>query len=255
MGIFKRIDFMFKAKRDIRSSVILSAVMVGVLAMAAPVGQSFAASDAELKQAKKEMRESRKEIRKVMKAARAKVKQAVRGGLVYKTYCVLCHGEKGDGDARMSAVHNNLPLNITKQTSEFYEKIILGGGPAVGRSMFMPTWEDELTAEQTQDLVMYLAMVTDPQKRGEVVFKTNCILCHGVNGDGMGRASVLFDPPPANLTLSDKNDIYKKMIITLGGEAMGRSSVMPIWGMELSEAEIDDVVAYLRTILVVPYPE
>jgi len=254
VSYFKRIDSMFKAKRGIRSPVILSAVLLGVMSMAAPVGQSFAASDAEMKQAKKEMRESRKEIRKVMKRARAKVKQAVRGHLVYKTYCVLCHGEKADGNA-MTTVGEGLSMKIGKQTPEYFKKIVLDGGLAVDRSKFMPAWKDELSEEQTDDLVMYLSMVTDPDKRGEIVFKTNCILCHGVNGDGMGRASVLFDPPPADLTLSDKNDVYKKMIITMGGEAMGRSSVMPIWGMELSEAEIDDVVAYLRTILVVPYSE
>jgi len=245
---------MFKAKRGIRNPVILSAVLLGIMTMTVPVEQSFALSDAEMKQAKKEMRESRREIRKVMKRARAKVKQAVRGSLVYKTYCVLCHGAKADGDA-ITTVGEGLSMKINKQTPEYFEKIVLGGGLAVDRSKFMPAWKDELSDEQTDDLVMYLSMVTDPDKRGEVVFKTNCILCHGVNGDGMGRASVLFDPPPSNLTASDKNDIYKKMIITMGGEAMGRSSVMPIWGMELSEDEIDDVVSYLRTILVVPYPE
>ena len=236
------------------NSAILSAVLLGVLSMAAPVGQSFAATEDELAQAKKEMRESRKQIRKVMKHARGKLKQAVRGSLVYKTYCVLCHGEKADGDA-ITTVGEGLSMKINKQTPEFFKKIVMDGGPAVHRSKFMPAWKDELSDEQAEDLVMYLSMVTDPQSRGEVVFKTNCILCHGVNGDGMGRASVLFDPPPADLTRSDKNDVYKKMIITMGGEAMGRSSVMPIWGMELNEDEIDDVVSYLRSILVVPYPE
>ncbi len=245
---------MFKVKRGVTSSAILSAVLLGLLSMVVPVGQSFAATDSELKQAKKEMRESRKEIRKVMKHARGKVKQAVRGSLVYKSYCVLCHGEKADGNG-ITKAGDGLSMKINKQTPEFFEKIVLDGGPAVKRSKFMPAWKNELSTEQTDDLVMYLSMVTDPDKRGEIVFKTNCILCHGVNGDGMGRASVLFDPPPADLTRSDKNDVYKKMIITMGGEAMGRSSVMPIWSMELSESEIDDVVAYLRKILVVPYPE
>ena len=42
------------------------------------------------------------------------------------------------------------------------------------------------------------------------------------------------------------------MIITLGGKALGRSEVMPAWGEQLlTEQQIDDVVAYLRTILVV----
>ena len=119
----------------------------------------------------------------------------------------------------------------------------------------MPTWDDELSDEQIADVISYLALVTDPVRRGEVVFKTNCILCHGVNGDGKGRASVLFNPPPADLTRSDKNDDYKRMIITSGGAAMGRSEVMPVWSEQLEASEIDDVVAYLRTILVVPPPQ
>ena len=82
-----------------------------------------------------------------------------------------------------------------------------------------------------------------------LIFKTNCILCHGINADGKGRASVLFNPPPANLRKSDKNDDYKRLIITLGGGAIGRSEVMPVWGSQLSTQEIDDVVKYLRTLL------
>lgn len=89
--------------------------------------------------------------------------------------------------------------------------------------------EGELSEEQISDVIAYLALVGNPVRRGEVVFKTNCVLCHGVKGDGKGRASVLYDPPPANLTLSDKNDLYKEMIITNGGAAMGRSAVMPVW--------------------------
>lgn len=201
-----------------------------------------------------ETRESRDEIRSTMKEAKAKSRQATRGGLVYKTYCVLCHGAHGDGEARITKLHSGLNLQIGKQSHDYYEKIIRGGGQAVGRSEFMPTWGDELSDEQIADVSVYLALVTDPVKRGEVVFKTNCILCHGVNGDGKGRASELYNPPPANLTRSDKNDDYKRSIITMGGAAMGRSGVMPIWGEQLNADEINDVVAYLRTILVTPYP-
>lgn len=200
-------------------------------------------------------RESRDEIRTAMKDAKAKGRQATRGALVYKTYCTLCHGAHGDGDARITRLHGKLNLRIGKQAPEYFEKIIRGGGSAVGRSEFMPTWDDELSDEQIGDVVTYLSMVTDPIKRGEVVFKTNCILCHGVSGDGKGRASELYNPPPANLTISEKNDDYKRLIITMGGAAMGRSEVMPVWGEQLSADEIDDVVRYLRTILVIPPPQ
>ena len=192
--------------------------------------------------------------------SRAKVeaaisKPAVRGAIVFKHYCTLCHGELADGAARAAKLYGDLDLTISPRSVIDYEKIIRTGGAGVGRSPFMPPWEGELSEEQIGDVIAYLAMVGDPVRRGEVVFKANCVLCHGVKGDGKGRASVLYDPPPANLTISDKNDMYKEMIITNGGAAMGRSSVMPVWGEQLSPREIKDVVAYLRSILVVPPPE
>jgi cytochrome c oxidase cbb3-type subunit 3 len=188
-------------------------------------------------------------------AERELAKPIVRGGIVFKTYCKLCHGEVGDGVARATKLYGNVSLEIGRQSPEYFDKIIRQGGTAIGRSEFMPPWQDELSDEQVKDVVAYLSIITAPQKRGEAVFKANCLLCHGVKGDGKGRASVLFNPPPANLTVSDKNDEYKKMIITLGGAAMGRSEVMPVWGEQLSSQEIDDVVKYLRTLLVVPPPQ
>lgn len=183
-------------------------------------------------------------------AEQALQKPLVRGGIVFKSYCKLCHGERGDGLARAARLYDKLNLEIRQRPVEYYEKIIREGGLAVQRSEFMPPWQEELSDEQIADVVAYLSVVTNQEKRGEAVFKANCILCHGVKGDGKGRASVLFNPPPANLTASDKNDEYKKMIITYGGAAMGRSPVMPVWGEQLSAQEIDDVVKYLRTLLI-----
>ncbi len=195
--------------------------------------------------------DSRAEINKLRKLPQ------IRGAIVYKAYCVLCHGEKGDGKARAAKLYGEKYLDLTgkERSPEFIEKIIRGGGKAVGLSEFMPAWSEELSEQQINDLITYLEIVEDPVKRGEVVFKTNCVLCHGIRGDGKGRAARLYDPPPADLTRSDKNDMYKTMIITMGGKAMGRSEVMPVWGEQLTPQEIEDVVAYLRTILVVPPPE
>ena len=188
-------------------------------------------------------------------AEREMSKPVVRGGIVFKTYCKLCHGEVGNGVARATKLYGKVNLEITSKNSEYFDKIIRQGGVGVGRSEYMPPWQDELSDEQINDVVSYLSIIATSERRGEAVFKANCLLCHGVKGDGKGRASVLFHPPPANLTKSDKNDDYKRMIITYGGAAMGRSPVMPIWGEQLSSQEIDDVIKYLRTILVVPPPQ
>ena len=84
--------------------------------------------------------------------------------------------------------------------------------------------------------------------RGSIVFKTYCILCHGTDGEGDGRASKIHNPKPANLTLSFLTDAQKEIIIRGGGASVGRSPVMPAWGEHLTDEQIKDVVAYLKKI-------
>ena len=178
----------------------------------------------------------------------SRAKPVIRGGIVFKHYCVLCHGEQGAGKSKASKLYKNVSLAISRNNSDF-DKIIRRGGEPLGRSPFMPPWDGELSEEQIQDVVAYLNVVADEIKRGEVVYKSNCILCHGVNGDGKGRAAKLYNPPPADLTHSNKNDDYKGMIIRMGGKAMGRSEVMPPWEGQISDQEINDLLKYLHSIV------
>jgi mono/diheme cytochrome c family protein len=85
----------------------------------------------------------------------------VRGSIVFKTYCVLCHGTKADGKGRASKNYVPEPANLTVSTrsDDYKEKIIRKGGVGVGRSPFMPPWEQELTNEQIRDVVYYLKVI------------------------------------------------------------------------------------------------
>jgi len=84
--------------------------------------------------------------------------------------------------------------------------------------------------------------------RGGLVFLHYCATCHGITADGNGRAARLYDPRPANLVKTDKNDAYKELIIRRGGAALGRSNFMPPWSGELTNEQIKDVIAFLRSI-------
>ncbi len=84
--------------------------------------------------------------------------------------------------------------------------------------------------------------------RGGLVYANYCVTCHGINADGNGRAARLYNPRPANLRASDKNDDYFGLIIRKGGGAIGRSQFMPTWEAELTEEQVHDLVAYLRSI-------
>lgn len=83
--------------------------------------------------------------------------------------------------------------------------------------------------------------------RGGLVYANYCVTCHGMNADGNGRAARLYDPRPANLRTTDKNDAYLALIVRMGGEKLGRSPKMPPWGEELTDEQVGDVVAYLRS--------
>jgi mono/diheme cytochrome c family protein len=84
--------------------------------------------------------------------------------------------------------------------------------------------------------------------RGGLVYSSYCVTCHGINADGNGRAARLYTPRPANLRATDKNDAYINLIVRRGGEAIGRSPKMPPWGEELTDEQIHDVVAFVRSI-------
>lgn len=82
----------------------------------------------------------------------------IRGSIVFKTYCVLCHGSAAQGDGRLAVGKMPLPANLTKSrlSDAQKEEIIRAGGESVGRSPFMPPWGEELSDEQIRDLVRFL---------------------------------------------------------------------------------------------------
>ena len=86
--------------------------------------------------------------------------------------------------------------------------------------------------------------------RGKIVFQNYCVLCHGKEGKGDGRAARLHTPPPSNLTLSQAPRDYVAQVGRKGGEALGRGKGMPPWGEQLTDEQIGDVLNFLMTIRV-----
>jgi len=86
--------------------------------------------------------------------------------------------------------------------------------------------------------------------RGRLVFQNYCVLCHGPEGRGDGRAAKLHTPRPFNLTTSTAPDYYVAQMIRKGGEAMGRGKGMPPWGEQLTDEQIKDLISFLFTLRV-----
>ena len=101
-------------------------------------------------------------------------------------------------------------------------------------------------------LLSTLLAVSPAHADGAATFASFCATCHGPAGKGDGPAAIALDPKPADLSAADfwtsRTDEGVKKVIVEGGAASGLSPVMPAWGASLSEAQIDEVLAFLKTL-------
>jgi cbb3-type cytochrome c oxidase subunit III len=83
-------------------------------------------------------------------------------------------------------------------------------------------------------------------RSGEYIFHNYCSVCHGDKGDGQSRAKDGLDPPPRNYTTPESAiELTRKRMIH--SVTFGRpGTAMIAWGSELSPAEIENVVDYVR---------
>jgi cytochrome c553 len=104
---------------------------------------------------------------------------AVKGEAQFKTMCVSCHGEKGDGNGPAGAALTPKPTNFTdaanadRLTEEWVYKMVKNGGQANGKSPMMIAWSAALNDQQIRDVSAYVlkfkpAKAAAPEKKPEV---------------------------------------------------------------------------------------
>ncbi len=84
-----------------------------------------------------------------------------RGKVIYKEYCMQCHGPtgKGDGPAASTlepkpAIHAN--INFSEVPTEYLYNMINHGGAAMGKSANMPYWGLTIGQQGVADVMAYL---------------------------------------------------------------------------------------------------
>ena len=94
---------------------------------------------------------------------------------------------------------------------------------------------------------------------GQASYQTNCLSCHGPTGKGDGPVGAVLQPPPRDLSTADfkfdtdedgkpGTDADLKGVISKGAGAFGGNQMMAPWGGILSDEDIDNVIAYIRTL-------
>jgi mono/diheme cytochrome c family protein len=100
--------------------------------------------------------------------------------------------------------------------------------------------------------VAFTAQTKGNSKRGEDLYLEKCVLCHGSQGEGWDWSKRVEKPPIPVPDLAkvvpQRSDQYLFDIINGGGEAVGKTRLMPPFGFQLSDSDVWDIVAYMRTL-------
>jgi cytochrome c oxidase cbb3-type subunit 3 len=91
----------------------------------------------------------------------------------------------------------------------------------------------------------------DPEQ-GKEIYDRLCWRCHGRLGKSDGPVSDAMNPRPRDLTdrmyMSTVSDENMLAVIKHGGAAVGKSPAMMAFKEALSDDEIGDLVAFIRTL-------
>lgn len=104
---------------------------------------------------------------------------------------------------------------------------------------------------------LVFAQAKGDAKAGKAKYDANCIGCHGPTGRGDGAAAAALNPKPQDHTngnvMNVLTDQYLFDIIKGGGKAVQKAPIMPAASKKLTDQDIWDMVAYIRSLADPPY--
>ncbi len=91
---------------------------------------------------------------------------------------------------------------------------------------------------------------------GGKLYQTRCAPCHGPDGKAATPTAQALNPKPRDHTdgayMNQLAHEHLVKVIKNGGPAVGKSPIMPP-NPDLNDQQIDDIIAFVRTLAVPPY--
>ncbi len=103
------------------------------------------------------------------------------------------------------------------------------------------------------------ALAEGDAEAGKQSYQTFCFACHGATGKGDGPAGAALNPKPRDFSTGDfkydadgdgkpGTDADLALILKNGAAKYGGSAVMTAWSPPLTDAQVADVIAFIRTL-------
>ncbi len=182
--------------------------------------------------------------------------EAAKGAQLFQKYCALCHGKLAEGYAA-----DNAPSMVSRTfretaTTEFLRTSIARGRPGTAMAAYAQEVGGPLSATDIDCIIGYTRRIAPPQPapptvalletkgfgavgRGQTLYMTHCASCHGWSTQ-RGTALHLFNPQ----LLASVKDSFLRYAIQNGRPG----TKMEPWTGKLTPQQIDDVIAYLRSM-------
>jgi len=162
------------------------------------------------------------------------------GGRLFAAYCTTCHGSDAGGARGFPNLRDG--------------DWLWGGEPATvkatilnGRQAAMPAWGAIIGPEGVQQVAAYVESLsgraTDAAAaaKGQQVYQTNCVACHGAEGKG--------NPMMGAPNLTDDIWLYGGSTAKIAESIdKGRNGIMPAQGELLGEDKVHLLAAYVLSL-------
>lgn len=178
----------------------------------------------------------------------------VTGLNLYAENCTACHGPALEGSKLAPSLNTDTvrakdPLEIVRIVEQGVPGTLMAGWDhaltdpeADALAVLIQQWPTVQAAGVAIPVVAAEPIDMSPEAvaRGAKLFNIACASCHGAAGYGTIMAPALNNA----LFLNNTSDTQINQIISMGVSG----TKMPAWGGRLSDAQINDVIAYLRSM-------
>ena len=179
-----------------------------------------------------------------------------RGRETYVRLCATCHGPAGNGYVADNAPSLRSATFLSTVTDTFLQAAILRGRPGTAMGAYADTSGGPVGPREANDLIAFLREGGPPMEalqptragdvtRGVAVYEKFCQRCHGTRAQ---RVSAIHLANP--VLLETASDAFLRRAVEVGRPPTS----MAAWKDALTPEQIDDVVAYVRSLATPPPP-